>query len=232
MASRIFTLFLLLGLGGAGLALTQGWVELPNRWNPWAPLAFDDPPNILTPWKVKRLAADPPACLSALESSGLRYAVEPDRTLERGCGWENAVRISATPVRLTQPVVLACPAAVTLVLWQRHVVQPLAEQHFGAPVTRIDHFGSYACRNIGGHGTGRRSEHARANALDIAGFGWADGRSVRVAADWQRDNARGEFLRGVHAGGCRFWHVVLGPDYNAAHRDHLHLDRGPSRACR
>ena len=38
-------------------------------------------------------------------------------------------------------------------------------------------------------------------------------------------------------GACRVFSTVLSPDYNAAHRDHLHLDtanRGPSgwRACR
>ena len=26
--------------------------------------------------------------------------------------------------------------------------------------------------------------------------------------------------------------AVLSPDYNAAHHDHLHLDRGPFRMCR
>ena len=33
-------------------------------------------------------------------------------------------------------------------------------------------------------------------------------------------------------GGCRFFDGVLSPDYNAAHRDHLHLDRGPWWFCR
>ena len=29
----------------------------------------------------------------------------------------------------------------------------------------------------------------------------------------------------------RWFDAVLSPDYNAAHRDHLHLDRGRYRAC-
>ena len=162
----------------------------------------------------------------------MRYAVEPDRDTGPACGWSNAVRITATPARVSQPFVLECPAAVALALWERHAVEPLALQYFGAAPTRIDHFGSYACRNIKGAAVGQRSEHASANALDVAGFAFADGSSVRVASDWHRDDARGRFLRAVHDAGCQFWNVVLGPDYNVAHRDHLHLDLGRYRACR
>jgi len=58
--------------------------------------------------------------------------------------------------------------------------------------------------------------------------------SVNVARDWRPGaaDARGRFLREVHDGACAVWNVVLGPEYNAAHRDHFHLDVGASRACR
>jgi hypothetical protein len=36
----------------------------------------------------------------------------------------------------------------------------------------------------------------------------------------------------VRDGACLFFDGVLSPDYNAAHRDHLHLDRGRYRYCR
>ena len=32
------------------------------------------------------------------------------------------------------------------------------------------------------------------------------------------------FLRDVHAGACRIFGTVLGPEANEAHRNHLHLD--------
>jgi hypothetical protein len=229
---RIVGLLLLAGILGLAVALGTGRLAVPDRWNPWAPLAVADEPNLLTGYKLGRLAADPPACRAVLASSGMRYAAEPDRRVDGDCGWRDAVRISATPTPVSQPFVLACPAAVALVLWERHSVQPLARRLLGAPVTRIDHLGSFACRNIGGEAGGRRSEHAQANALDLAGFVLANGRTVRVARDWHGDDAPGRFVREVHAGACRFWNVVLGPDYNAAHRDHLHLDRGGFRACR
>ena len=77
------------------------------------------------------------------------------------------------------------------------------------------------------------SEHAVANAIDIRGFVLDDGRIVSLARHWS--SAKGPeaaFLREVNDGACRFFNAVLGPDYNAAHRDHFHLDMGRWRVCR
>jgi hypothetical protein len=117
-------------------------------------------------------------------------------------------------------------------LFEAHALQPAARRHFGREVTRVVHFGSYACRNVNHREMGRRSEHATANALDIAGFVLADGTRIMLAEDWDGAGARAAFLRDVRAGACRFFDVVLGPDFNEAHRDHFHLDMGRFRACR
>ena len=219
-------------------ALWNGWIVVPDRWNPWAPLWPQEQPNVLTRFKLQRLARDPLACAAALRATTIAFAPVPDRADAAGCGWREAVRVTALPARVGTPFVVACPAAVSLALWERHNVQPAALAVFGQRVVAIEHFGSYACRDIGGGRSGesseRRSEHATANAIDVAGFVLADGTTVEVARDWHRGSAdpRGRFLRAVHDGGCAVWSVVLGPDYNAAHRDHFHLDRGPLRACR
>ncbi len=42
----------------------------------------------------------------------------------------------------------------------------------GSALVRIDHLGSYACRNIYNRADARRSEHASAEALDISAFIW------------------------------------------------------------
>jgi hypothetical protein len=64
----------------------------------------------------------------------------------------------------------------------------------------------------------------------VAGFVLANGERIRVVNDW--NNSHGAFLREVRDGACQFFDGVLSPDYNAAHRDHFHLDRGPYRICR
>ena len=55
--------------------------------------------------------------------------------------------------------------------------------------------------------------------------------------DWSDDGNKGAFLREVRDGSCQLFSTVLSPDYNAAHRDHFHLDQAErgavgGRACR
>lgn len=208
------------------------WWRLPDAHNPWAPLRFEEPPNWLTRYKLQQLERDPPACLAVLATTPLQAEPVPDRVTEPGCGFDNAVLIRRTSLQVSEPFVLTCGAAVSLALWERHVLQPLAQGMLGAPVGRLQHYGSYACRNVYGREAGPRSQHATANAFDVAGFVLQDGRRISVARDWTRDDEASRFLRAVHGGACRLFDGVLGPDYNAAHADHLHLDRGPYRVCR
>jgi len=217
-----------LALGALALSL----VTIPPAWNPWAPLSIVDPPNALTRYKMTRLSHDGDACRAALATGAVRFTRLPDRAAAPGCGLDDAVRIEATTARVDPAFTLSCRSAVALALWERHVLQPAASAAFGQPVARLEHFGSYACRNVYGLPDARRSQHATADALDVAGFVLADGTRIRVAADWTGAGPRAQFLREVHDGACRFFDGVLGPDYNAAHRDHFHLDRGAFRVCR
>lgn len=41
--------------------------------------------------------------------------------------------------------------------------------------------------------------------------------------------AKGEFLRGAHAAACRLFGTTLGPEANAAHRNHFHVDMAPRK---
>lgn len=40
---------------------------------------------------------------------------------------------------------------------------------------------------------------------------------------------KGEFLRAVHAGACRIFGTTLGPEANADHRNHFHVDMAPRK---
>lgn len=227
---RPLLLLLLLALAAA-LAL-RGRAALPDRWNPWAPLVIAQPPNLLTRFKLMRLGADEALCRQVLAQAPMRYEPVADRVTGEGCGFDNAVRISRTTAEIGAAFTLSCRAAVSLALWEQHVLQPAAQRRFGRRVVRIEHFGSYACRNVDGAAGARRSRHATADALDIAGVVLAGGRRIRVLHHWDGEAEEAAFLRELHAGGCRYFTTVLGPDYNAAHRDHLHLDRGAFGVCR
>ena len=86
-----------------------------------------------------------------------------------GCGFSYAFRIDAMAIAVGPSFSLSCPAAVSLALWERHVLLPAARRHLARPIARIEHFGSHACRNRYGREGGTRSRHATADAVDIAG---------------------------------------------------------------
>ncbi len=148
------------------------------------------------------------------------------------CPLTNVLRVQGGEVALSSSFLASCPLAVAFALFERHGLQPAAAAVYGQKVTRVDHLGSFACRNMYGRENGSRSQHATASALDIAGFRLADGRTVSVLKDWPKDNADARFLRQARDGACDMFSVVLSPDYNAAHRNHFHLDVGPWWICR
>jgi hypothetical protein len=214
-------------------ALWRGWLALPDRYNPWAPLDVKEAPTPVTPWKFRRARENPELCAFGLSSGELSYSRVPDRSDETGCGFENAVRVSGSrDLGFDGAPILSCPMALAFAVFEEHVLQPAARRHLGQEVARIEHLGSYACRNLYGREKARRSEHASANAIDIAGFVLGNSRRVTVARDWGGDDAEGRFLAAVRDGACRFFNIVLGPEYNQAHRDHFHLDMGRFRLCR
>jgi hypothetical protein len=224
---------LLLGLMVVSGLVWSGAVAVPGRFNPFAPLRIADDVNWLTRLKLSRLERDGRQCLAVLAETPVSHRPVPDRPSEDGCGLSNAVDVSRSSVGLSRSFTATCPLTVAWALFEKHVLMPAARQHFGQDVVRVIHFGTYACRNINHRAGGRRSEHATANAIDIAGFVLADGQQITVKNDWTGGDARrSAFLRALGEEACRFFDVVLSPDYNEAHHDHFHFDMGSYRACR
>ena len=223
---------LIVAIGLVALVSRQGRIEVPDEWSPLAPLRIDEEPNLLTPFKLARLSDDGPLCRDVLSRAEMQFERLSDRETGPGCSFHDAVRIDRTTANVGEPFTLTCRAAVSLALWERHVVQPAAVDHLGSAVAGVEHFGSYSCRNINNRPGATRSRHATAEAVDIAGFVLADGRRIRVVNDWAADTDASRFLHAVRDGACRFFDAVLSPDYDAAHRDHMHLDRGSYPMCR
>lgn len=194
------------------------------------PLDLGERPGWFTQARIRLLAAQPEVCRRVLRRSGFRpVAIPPVRPADRACGFDDGVALSEGNLSGTPP--MACATAAAYGAWVRHVVEPAAERRLGARLTKLRNMGTYACRDIAGR-PGRRSQHARANAIDVSGFELSDGRLVTVTGGWSDPGARGRFLREVRDGACGLFAGVLSPDANAAHRDHLHLDLGRLDYCR
>jgi hypothetical protein len=182
------------------------------------------------------------ACMMRREVRATPW-VQFDRGLDgRGaCGILKPVKIAALgegTIAMGPTATLNCPMTAAVERWLGEAVQPAAVAWFGAPVVSIKQISSYACRPRNNERGESLSEHAYGNALDVAAFTLADGRTVTVKGDWAGPdaNARG-FLREVFAAGCRGFRTALGPGVKY-HNDHFHFDlahhdkAGTSRYCR
>jgi hypothetical protein len=228
-------LLLLAVLALAGLLLWRHGRDRPEDV-PWTKLDLSRPIGAFTGRKLTALRGG--ACRALLADAGIRFIALPVRAEGPHCGYDDAVRLqpggAATIAWHPAGPAASCRIAASLALWEWDVVEPAALARFGRRVVAIDHFGTYNCRRIAGSAS--MSEHARADAIDVAGFRLDDGRLISVASDWRDRGAKGRFLHQVRDGGCRLFALTLSPDYNAAHRDHLHFDQERSgiwgwRAC-
>lgn len=175
-------------------------------------------------------------CLAQLSLTQAKYTPVEDRYYSGGCHTVGTVRLESlrtdsARVALANLGPVTCTIANQFAGWARFGVDRAAQQILGARVARIETFGSYSCRTVAG--TRRLSGHATANAIDIAGFVLEDGRRVTVLEDWDGGTpAERRFLRVVHASACKRFGTTLGPQYNAAHRNHLHLEADGADFCR
>lgn len=189
-------------------------------------------PVALSAANLERFSAAVNACRTALNNAQIEVEPAPDVS-EGSCGYRGAVTLTQSLHPYSEPVTTSCALAAALVLWERDVVIPSAERHLGQGVARIEMAGpAYSCRPIAGRSDGRMSEHARANAIDIRGFTLEDGARLSVQEGWSGTPGERAFLREVRDGGCQLFQVTLSPDYNRAHRDHLHFDMGRWELCR
>jgi hypothetical protein len=196
------------------------------------PFDLDRPPDFLTQYHLQLLKRDPERCMAALDRGKIAYVPAPPLSNDRGCGYDDAVRLQDSAVNYGSNVLLRCPAMLGLLVWERHVLLPEAQAQMGKKPTAVRHLGTYSCRRIGGAGGRSLSQHAYANAIDIAGFTLEGGESVSILRDWKDEGDKGRFLRNVRDGACRIFGVTLSPDFNAAHANHFHFDMGTRRVCR
>jgi hypothetical protein len=213
-----------------GLAALAGCSLLPSRKSPATPRVSTGTtrPPIQRPEDQR--------CLANLGSTGARYSALADKYDAPGCQALGSVRIDRLPgdsgsFTATNLGPVACPLAGAFAGWARFGVDRAARQLLGSGLARIETMGSYSCRNVAG--TSRLSAHSRAEAIDVGAFVLADRRRIAVKSGWNGASEQERaFLRTVHASACKRFGTVLGPDYNAAHADHLHVELGQGSFCR
>ena len=197
---------------------------LPEKRPAEAPVEDEAEPEAVVPGRVYQSAC--PALLQGLVAG---RALPP--IAEGQCGTQSPLEITAVLSRgrmvpFAAPVTMDCGMASALPAWVASV-DGYASSMLESALAQINTGPGYMCRNRNGAADGFLSEHGRANALDVSGFTLEDGREISVKSGWLPGNLpAGRLLRLAHDAACGSFSTVLGPEANADHDDHLHLDLG------
>lgn len=194
---------------------------------PPAPVAVEKEPEEERVYQV--------ACPAVL--NGLVEAEALPPLSEGACGEHSPLSVTGVMSRghmvpLSSPLTTNCEMATALPAWVSAVdAYALATENAG--VEALTTGTSYSCRNRNNADEGPTSEHGFANAADIVGFTLDNGETITVKSDWLPATApKGRFLRFAHDAACTGFTTVLGPEANALHEDHFHLDLGcHGRSC-
>ena len=217
-------------LEGAALAAPPTTAPLP-----------DPRPRAAAPPAVEPAPQPVPAstCLARLSLSGLRFSPEAAPEGPEACRVVDPVRLEAlsgdgVTIAFPDRPLVACGFAEVVASFTREALAPLAVGHLQTRVTAVGTGPGYACRGRNQVPGARVSAHGRGLAIDIAWIA-LEGRRETVASP--SDAAAARYLDTLRRAACGWFATVLGPGSDAAHADHLHLDREPrgrdgeSRLC-
>jgi hypothetical protein len=206
-------------------------IRIAPNMLPWEKIDLNAEPGWIAHWQLNRLASNAPGCRAALGATPEHFTPLKDHRIDDACGFTNVVRADVTPVEFAPRTTATC-ALTSALFWYQGMLQKAARMQMRSRLLRIDQLGTFACRNVDSEVAGPRSQHATANAIDIAGFHFADGRMASVERDYGKNSDQGRFLDAAHDAACGIFNTVLGPRYDKLHTTHFHLDMGPYRICR
>jgi hypothetical protein len=131
---------------------------------------------------------------------------------------------SRTKARVLLPdePTLSCSFSERLGHWIRDLAAPLIAGKLAAELKAVRTGPGYECRNRNHANEGKISAHAFGMAIDITSFELADGRILAIGTkgDQQEQSAVGA----LRVAACSWFTTVLGPETDAAHANHLHID--------
>ncbi len=171
------------------------------------------------------------ACRADLRKLGVTFKERaPLSDPREGCSVPNPIAVSAlsSTIKIGPEAVMNCDLADQLARFIKNTASPIAERTFGSPIASISQASAYVCRDR--HGTGKISEHAFGNAVDIARFVLEDGTDIDVKDYGDSDQKRTTFLNEVRKAACGPFRTVLGPGADADHALHFHFDLEPRKS--
>ena len=180
------------------------------------------------------------ACTASLTEMGAVFEVQDTAITAEDvdCGIARPVTVSEIipGVRLSPEATLRCETAEALATWTaEHVVPATQVLETRGRLSALTLGGTYTCRRRNNLPTGKLSEHAFGNGVDIMSFQFEEGASIQVEPRMDDHTIEEAFQRAARATSCLYFTTVIGPGTDASHADHLHLDiakrNGGYRLC-
>lgn len=204
----------------------------PSRRKPKIAAQKYGPPAPPDNWNEKLISDAKKECERLISEKDYEFeALEPFK--DGVCGAPAPIVIKAlnfaSKVEIVPAPTITCPLADAVRRWIADVVQPRAKALLEDEIVSLTNVASYHCRTRYNDPAQRMSQHAFANALDISEFMTAKGERISLIEHWNANDARSKFLKEIHDSACKFFGTVLGPNANAAHKSHFHLDMAKRR---
>jgi hypothetical protein len=166
-------------------------------------------------------------CLSELKALGVAFKESPAIDENNGCGIDQPITVTSLGqnVSLKPEGEMRCQTALSLAHWTANVVIPsLKQAKPDETLSALNQASTYVCRKRNNAKTGKISEHAHGNAVDIAGLTFKSGATFTIKPRMKDSTMDGALQRAITTAACLYFTTVLDPGSDAAHEAHLHLD--------
>lgn len=174
-------------------------------------------------------------CHAWLDAANIDYKPSRIRVHENKsgitCGAPQVVRYRRGPtgIRWKNSPQVTCKMALGMARLET-IIQDEAQRHFGHRVVRIEHLGTYNCREMAAF-PGWVSEHSYANGIDLRRFVLKTGRVIEVKGHYgdgvsPTNDPQTLFVRAVaqRAFDERVFSVVVTRAFDRLHHNHVHVD--------
>ena len=225
-----FSVSLVLCAGAGAKNIPRPVLKLPNpaaaREN-----AVPDFSQTYDGWPSAEVVAERKRCSKLLKGLDITYKPLAPIGASGGCGAAAPILIkSVRGTTIDPPAEATCELAEALHGWITSSLQPAARAELKKDVTMISNASAYVCRRRNGQSSGKLSEHAKANALDMAWLRFSDGSTTTIKGDWSGIlgalgiSGKSAFLTRIRRDACVRFTTVLGPGSDSFHKDHFHVD--------
>jgi hypothetical protein len=170
-------------------------------------------------------------CRAELLKRQVEFTV-PEHVAATGqCAVANPVLVKSvtTPggkVKLPEEPLLNCAFARQFTTWLSDIAASVVSEMAPARLHSLSTGPGYECRTRNGDSSGKISEHAFGNAIDISGITLVNRIRIEIPDVADPAAVHHRLLMALRLSACGYFTTVLGPGFNAAHASHYHFDLG------